>query len=623
MTQPRNRTRARTRRVPWTALAALAGLTAGTVRARRRLAAVAVLDPAAPVDGVSLDGWQLITAKGVEVDKATLSAAVDYAERTGLKLLDLLPDSLDTERALGLLRDLELKDSRFGRTGKVRGAGHAVLVAEDVRGRSEAEVEDGLDTAELHTLLSRLKQYATAETGIAVAPGVTAPSPSGLAGRAAELRAVGVPPRLVAAAQVAGLALLVRAAVKDRRWGAAALALYWLQPALVLGGGGRGPLRPADLPRLTAARPLHSLAAALRTVASDDPGRAESLAEFAALRPGYTADLKDGSERFLEPRRPDCPWCGSAELTVRTHMPDLYQGKPGHFTLEECGACGHVFQNPRLTLDGLDFYYRDFYDGLGVGGAAHVFGTMGSSYRGRAEMLKPFGKPAAWLDVGTGHGHFCDSAREIWPDTRFDGLDMADAVREAEARGWVGTAHYGQFPELAPELVHRYDTVSMYHYLEHTRDPLAELDAAAKVLPPGGHLLIELPDPESRLSRLLGPYWVPFFQPQHQHLMPIANLRAALADRGFTVLAEEHGAAHQACDFVGAVLLTANRLAPNPYAPWGPGRTTVPRRAFRTAVQTAALPCYAVAAVLDRLRAAAARATDGGNAYRLIARKGA
>ena len=36
------------------------------------------------------------------------------------------------------------------------------------------------------------------------------------------------------------------------------------------------------------------------------------------------------------------------------------------FTLEQCGDCGHVFQNPRLTPEGLEFYYRDFYDGRDI-----------------------------------------------------------------------------------------------------------------------------------------------------------------------------------------------------------------------------------------------------------------
>ncbi|ORT55770.1 class I SAM-dependent methyltransferase [Streptomyces sp. CB03238] len=604
--------------VPWAAAAALAGLTAGTARARRRLAALPVLDPGALPNSTPRTTWHLISARGVDVDDATLRAAVAHAERTGLQVLDLIPGRLDTERALSLLRLLDADASRLVRTAEARGAGHAVLVDEDVRRRSGTETGTALATAELHTLLKRLKEYAPAATGVAIAPRLAAPAPDP-ALRAAELRAQGLPPALVTAAQLAGLALLLRATATDRRWGAAAAALYCLQPALVLGGPG-SPLRPADLPRATAARPLRSLGAALRTAASVRPSPGPPP-ELEALRPYYATELKAGTDRFFEPRRPDCPWCGSDRLSVRTSVPDLFQGKPGRFTLEQCGDCGHVFQNPRLTLDGLDFYYRDFYDGLGDGGAETVFGRMSRSYHDRAAMLKPFGTPAAWLDVGTGHGHFCDRARDVWPDTRFDGLDMAGAVREAEARGWVTAAHHGQFPELAPGLVGRYDTLSMYHYLEHTRDPLAELDAAAEVLPPGGHLLIELPDPTSRLARLLGPHWLPWFQPQHQHLIPAANLRRALADRGFTVLAEEHGRAHQSCDFFGAVLLTANRLAPNPYRPWGPGDATPARRAARALVQTAALPCYAVAAALDTARTAVARATDGGNAYRLIARR--
>lgn len=610
-------TPSRTRRVPWTAVAVLAGLTAGTVRARRRLAAVPVLDMT--VESHPTDGWHVIAARGVEVDKATLSAAVAHAERTGLEVLDLLPGSLDAERALGLLRLLDISDGRCARTAQPRGAGHAVLVTDDVRTRAGIESDDDLITAELHTLLGRLKDYAPASTGIAIAPGLAVPAREP-ARRAAELRAQGLPPGVVTAAQLAGLALLARAAVKDGRWGAAALALYWLQPSLILGRPD-SPLRPADLPRATAARPLHSVHTVLRTATSRGPSQSGPTPEMEALRPLYAAELKAGTDRFFEPRRPDCPWCGSADLSVRTRMPDLFQAKPGSFTLEECGVCGHVFQNPRLSLDGLDFYYRDFYDGLSVSSASHVFGRMSRSYLARAEMLKPYGTPAAWLDVGTGHGHFCNSARDVWPDTRFDGLDMAAEVRGAQDRGWIGTAHCGQFPELAAQLVHRYDTISMYHYLEHTRDPFAELDAAAKVLPPGGHLLIELPDPESRLGRMLGPYWLPWFQPQHQHLIPVGNLRDALADRGFTVLAEEHGAAHQSCDFVGAVLLAANRIAPSPYAPWGPGSATLTSRAIRRGVRTASLPCFAAAAVLDKVRAAAARVTNGGNAYRLLARR--
>lgn len=633
-------------RVRWTSAVLLAALGAGTVRAARRLRAIPVLPLAAPTDaGVPrAAGWRLLTAGGVEPDAATFLTACAHADREGLRVLDLLPGDLPAERVLSLLRLVDPAGYRQDRLGEGRGAGYAVLVAEEVLARAGAGADPaGPDPtpAELMAVTRRLKEYAADATGLAIAPALSCGLRADAGGpeRAAELRAQGLPAGALAAAQLAGLALLAGVAVRQGRWGAAAAGLYWIQPYLALGLPG-APLNPADLARATAARPARALGTALRTAAATartpGPGAAAPESGGAAARAtereaardtqragaarAYRADLAAGTDRFLEARRPDCPWCGSRQLSVRVRVPDLLQGKPGRFTLEQCGACGHVFQNPRLSPEGLEFYYRDFYDGRGGEGAATVFGRLGAAYRGRAEMLRPHTDPTSWLDVGTGHGHFCNAARAVWPDTRFDGLDMGDGVREAERRGWVETGYQGQFPEFAVKLAGQYQVVSMYHYLEHTRNPLAELDTAAAVLAPGGYLTIELPDPESRMARLLGPAWLPWFQPQHQHLIPSANLREALADRGFTVLAEEHGPAHQGNDFFGAVALTATRLAPDPDRPWGPPATPG-RRVLTGAVRLAALPCFAAAAVLDGLRTAAARRTDGGNAYRMLARK--
>ncbi|MEV7617383.1 class I SAM-dependent methyltransferase [Streptomyces sp. NPDC089799] len=663
--------------VPWLPLAVIAALAAGTVRSRLRLRALPVLPgpgtggepglpagtargaaPAAPRPA----GWRLITADGVEPDPGTFLAACAHAEREGLQVLDLVPGDLDAEGALGLLRLVDPAAYRRDRLAEGRSAGCAVLVAEDLLLRAGADGSGGgpddsgpgggggpsgrPDGAGLHALVRRLKEFAPDATGIAVAPRLGRGDLRSV-DRAAELRAQNLPVGLLTTARLAGLGLLAVLCVRrrHRRWGAAAAALYWLQPYAVLGrpgslgapgvpgspgakgaqGAQGGALRPAGLLGATAARPLLSLRGALRTAydAATTPDRHHPIAS-AAEEAAYRADIAAGTERFLESRRCDCPWCGSGQLTVRVHeVPDQLQGKPGRFRLDRCADCGHVFQNPRLTPEGLDFYYRDFYAGRGGADADTVFGGMGTTYRERAEMIRPYvpaAGPAGWLDVGTGHGHFCNAARSVWPETRFDGLDMGDGVRGAELRGWVGTGFQGQFPEFAVKLAGQYEVVSMYHYLEHTRDPLAELDAAAAVLVPGGHLMVEVPDPESRMADLLRQLWLPWFQPQHQHLVPAGNLREALADRGFTVLAEEHGAAHQANEFVGAVALAVTRLVPETGTPWA-APAGLRRRAAGRLVRVAAAPCFAVAAVLDRLRGAAARRTDGGNAYRVLARK--
>ncbi|RZQ61052.1 class I SAM-dependent methyltransferase [Amycolatopsis suaedae] len=347
----------------------------------------------------------------------------------------------------------------------------------------------------------------------------------------------------------------------------------------------------------------------------------ERDAEVAALTPDYQAEIARGTDRFFEPRRDTCPACEGDRLEVWVTGADLVQLKPGEFTLERCAGCGHVFQNPRLTPEGLGFYYRDFYDGHGAGAAEAVFAGKAEPYHDRARMVRPFTTPKRWLDVGSGHAHFCRGAREILPDTTFDGLDQGAAIEDAATLGWIDRAYRGEFPEFAAELRGQYDVLSMHHYLEHTRDPWAELDLAADVLPDGGFLLIELPDPECRLGRRLGRYWMPWFQPQHQHMMPIGNLKKALADRGLTPVAEQRAEADQGNDLTLSSYLFLATLAPRSPTPWRPRKARL--AGLRgAAVWTVGIPWLVLASLLDRtVNRRMVRKHDRGNAYRVLARK--
>ncbi|MGY5012393.1 class I SAM-dependent methyltransferase [Streptomyces sp. 900105755] len=342
-----------------------------------------------------------------------------------------------------------------------------------------------------------------------------------------------------------------------------------------------------------------------------------------ALRSAYQRDLAEGTDRFFEPRRTTCPWCASDRLTTRLRTTDLLQHKPGAFVLDRCQECGHTFQNPRLNETGLDFYYRDFYDGLGEQKMSGTFGGRTKMYQGRARSLVPHdATPKNWLDVGTGHGHFCEAARAVLPGTAFDGLDFTDGVELAAREGRVEHAYRGAFPDLAPELAARYDVVSMFHYLEHSTDPDRELRAAHEAVRPGGHLLIEVPDPESRYGRLLGRWWLPWLQPQHLHFVPVANLRDRLTGLGFTVVAEEHAEAHDPVDLLAAVWLALDHTAPREDAPWLPTPPGAPRKALRAALLIAGIPALIAGTLLDRFAVRPlSRRLRLSNAYRIVARR--
>jgi SAM-dependent methyltransferase len=367
-------------------------------------------------------------------------------------------------------------------------------------------------------------------------------------------------------------------------------------------------VRPAAAP-VAAGRALVTLRGAL---GGADP--------WASRRPEYRRALAGGVDGLFEAPRTTCPWCGGGPLTPVVTSPDRVQGKPGRFTLVRCGSCRVVCQDPRLSDAGLDLYYRDFYDGIGAEQIGGVFESLGPHYRRRAAMVQGHGVPRRWLDIGTGHGHFCAVARTVWPDTAFDGLDQGAAVEEAAARRWVDHAYRGTLEGWADTLAGGYDVVSMFHYLEHTTDPRRQLELAARLVAPGGLLMVEVPNPECRWGAILGSWWMPWFQPQHLMLLPAATLRRGLEDLGLQVVAEDLVGPHQPAEWLFAAYFLAERLAPDPRLPWHEPPTW-PRRLARGAAVTATLPLVAVGAAVDQVATAVLRTPRWSNAYRFLARR--
>lgn len=567
-----------------------------------------------PGDPVDTRGWRVVEARGVTLHPRTLPAAVAWAEAHGLDAVDLVPGDLGVERALDLVRLVDVATYRSDPLAQGRTAGHAVVVRAEVAER--AELPDGpVAPADLVEVARQVKRFAPRSFDLAIAPcerAVEWSTDEQLSVQRAVFDRYGT---VHLGALAAELALLGAGAVGSRRMGLAALVAHQLQPAMVFLGRPGG-LAPRDLGRQSATRWAREVTRWVGLLRAEAP-QAKSLRLADERRPAYAAELALGTERFFEPPVEKCRWCGSTELTCLFTTPDLLQHKPGTFRLDECLGCGHVFQNPRLSPDGLDFYYRDCYDGFGADEMERMFATQSADYEGRAAMVHGHDSaPERWLDVGSGHAHFCLVAREQFPSTSFEGLDLGAEIEEAARRGWIDRAHRGMFPEVAPELAGQFDVVSMHHYLEHTREPSDELDAAVTALRQGGLLLVEVPDPEYPAGRALGRYWMPWLQPQHQQFISIARLEEALGQRGFTVLDRDRGRARPAFDMVSAAWFMVGHRVPRLWMPWRPA-PTLADRVTRAAAVTVAVPVAVAAAVVAEAVTPKGRS---GTAYRVLAR---
>jgi ubiquinone/menaquinone biosynthesis C-methylase UbiE len=584
---------------------------ADAARMRRRLAALPVLAPPEPPPNG--EAYVLLLAPDAKLSEPDQAAAIVHAVKQGLLAVDLLPAQWSTLPALGFAQAVNPQTYRQDRLAQGWSAGQGMLVSRELLGRAGLEATAPTDALGFLRLARALKQYAPNGCDFAVAPSLERVGVSARE-RFAQLRELFVALTVPMLAGQMGLFVLTAAA--GGRGGfiglLGVLALH-AQPAIALSAA---PFRTFDKwPTVALAWPLQ-VWQWLMTVAASSPDT-DRAAAVERLRPAYTAELAEGPARFLERRTDRCYVCDSPKLHPLHSVTDLLQHKPGTFSLERCAACGHIFQNPRLTLEGLGLYYRDFYDGLGGAWLETIFRLSRRGYLERARAYTGEA-PKRWLDVGGGYGHFSLAAKEVWPQTAFECLDMGTSADEAVRRGWADKGHRGMLPELAPTLAGQFDVVSMSHCIEHTRDPRAELAAARRVLAPGGSVVIEVPDPECVLRYVFRKWWLPYFQPQHQHLLSVKNMTRLLEENGFEVSRVQRGEAHIGSDFFFAVFLALDKWAPED-VPWAPPRGDA-GRFWRAFVWSAGAPALACGAICDEVVRRLAGFPGFSNAYRVVAR---
>ncbi len=152
-------------------------------------------------------------------------------------------------------------------------------------------------------------------------------------------------------------------------------------------------------------------------------------------------------------------------------------------------------------------------------------------HRGRIRILERLaGGAGSVLDIGCGPGVLLNQMRSRGWQTRGTERSQAAAAQAREV------FHLDVRAEDVDELVAQgatFDAVVLWHVAEHLRTPLEVLEGVARILRPGGVLLVAVPNfasPEARLGRA---GWFHLDVPRHLvHFTP-STLGVMLTEAGF------------------------------------------------------------------------------------------
>ncbi len=232
-----------------------------------------------------------------------------------------------------------------------------------------------------------------------------------------------------------------------------------------------------------------------------------------------------------------CQVCGSSERTLK------FEDAP--YKVFTCSNCSFVYVSPRLTGQALLDVYNETYwksdnpKERGYADYAKESALYLKTYRKRMKLVsKWLPKAGRILDVGCAAGYFLQVAQQHGHDVH--GVELSEAIAKQAIDSLGPERVFNGFLDDAVAARNwqdqSFDLVTIWDVIEHVPEPQSLLASIKKLIKPGGKLLLETQNVDSKLANRLGKRWHHYKHDEHLYHFNPSTISKLLSDCGYNVL---------------------------------------------------------------------------------------